>query len=112
MKLDTYDPEFSSDLDRTVRQLEFQLSEASHRSLGGLQTEDQKFAYAVWESTRDILRFLDRIDPLLEEILRNATDEINELEYSKEQLERKIADAKNFIADFQRLDQLKKIFNE
>jgi archaellum component FlaC len=112
MQMGDFDMEFGGDLKARFRALEEQLSEATHRSLGGLRTEDQKFAFAVEVQTRDTLRFMDRLERLFEEIIESCNSQIDEAETERNMMEEKLARIETFIADFQRMENIKKIIRE
>jgi hypothetical protein len=109
LQLDEFDDKFAGDLKEFIGNLELLMSEANHKSLGGPRTIDQAFAYSVYEQLRVLLPFLDRVGDLVDEILMNASNEINEADLRNDDLQEKLNHIMRFIEDYQRLDQIKKI---
>lgn len=112
MQMADFDIDYRGDLKGLYRALEEQLSEATARSLGGLRTEDQRFAFAVENQLRDTLRFLDRLDRLFQEIIDSCNGQIDEAETERSFMEDKLARIETFIVDFQRMENIKRIIRE
>lgn len=112
MHLSDFDLEFGGRLRDQFRALEEQLSEASARSLGGLRTEDQKFAYAVYEQTRDTLRFMDRVQELLQEVISSCNSQIDDRDEEIGLLTDKLARVEAYIDAYLRMEKLREIIRE
>jgi hypothetical protein len=112
MQMGDFDMEFGGDLKARFQALEEQLSEATHRSMGGFGTEDRRFALAVEMQTRETLQFMDRLERLFDEIIQSCNSQIDEAESERDNLEEKMGRIETFITDFQRMETIKKIIRE
>lgn len=79
--------ELSTSYHRLMESFESLKDEADHRSLGGFQTEDLKFARQTADIARDAISFLDFLEDEIQEFKaqcetenKNLQDEIIELE--------------------------------
>lgn len=79
--------ELSISHSRLMESLESLKNEADHRSLGGFQTEDLRFANQTADIVRDVISFLDFLEDEIQEFNshceiknKNLQDEIIELE--------------------------------
>lgn len=95
--IDTY---FTTDQNVLIKKLELLMSEASSRSLGGLRTEDQKFAYTVYDHLRDTLQFIDRYADTVTELTDNLHDKIRDLETDIGELEHKMKKIHNIVKEY------------
>ena len=105
------DHQFSTEHHEMCNAIEELVREADHRSLGGMQTEDQQFAHRVREALKDVLEHLDRADDLMKDVIRNSNDEINETEYSLQISEKKLSKIESWIKGYRRLDGINDIIN-
>jgi len=94
-----------------MRQIEEALSEANWRTIGGFQTQDQKFAYAMREVMEQTLRFIDVWHDVCENNETNLKLEIDEMEYTISRLDRTITEIENWVKDATRLQGITKIIN-
>ena len=112
MNLSDFDSEFAGLLRSQFRALEEQLSEASTRSLGGLRTEDQKFAYAVYEQTRATLHFLDHVHDLLEEVISSSNRLVDDRDEEIGLLNDKLTRVETYIDTYMKMETLRKIIRD
>lgn len=97
------DPTLAQDHNPMCRQLEDLLREADHRSLGGFNTEDTKFALQVRESLVETLRYMDRVENTISEIIENSEHTIDAREDEISNLLGKLRSIRDWVEDQRRL---------
>lgn len=106
-----WDQNADEDFKSTYQMLEEKLSEADFRSLGGLRTEDQKFAFAMRETLKETLDFLDRMEKLIETIVTDMEHRVNEAEAERSEFETKLDEVRDYVSHQKLLQRLEEILN-
>lgn len=99
------------DFKSMYQMLEEKLSEADWRSLGGLRTEDQKFAFAMRETLKETMLFLDRMEDLIETIVTDMENRVDEAETERDEFERKLEEVRIYVEQQRSLRRLEEILD-
>jgi hypothetical protein len=100
------------DMREHYRMVQEVMSEASHRSLGGMRTADQKFANAVYEILRDTMNHLNHVEKVIDKIHLAYQSEIDLREDEAATLAGKLGEIEMWVKDQRKLERILDIINE
>ena len=99
--------DFAHEFNSVIHRLEESMSDASHRSLGGFRTEDQKFASDQYELIQYVLKFLDDFG----DQIRQFETTIEEQQFQIDDSANRLTEISEHIKDLRRLRFIDDIIN-
>jgi Mg2+ and Co2+ transporter CorA len=116
MHLSVYDDPEIARLEKEIREhlqlVQEVMSEASFRSIGGMRTEDQKFANTVYDLLRDTMNHLSHVEKVIDNIHLAYQNEIDIREDENGRLAGKLGEIEAWVQDQRRLERIMDIIND